>query len=112
MSPADSSSPPAVGLLLTTTAAHPSFSSFCRAARQHLAQGAPVYAYLLHDAVTCSAHPELQQLQSAGLKVHACAAAAISRHLDIPEPVVLSGLGSLAQIISHCSTFHSFSNRS
>ncbi|MDD5261116.1 MAG: DsrE family protein [Methylacidiphilales bacterium] len=99
-----------VGLLLTTAHNHPSFAAFCRCARQSLASGHPTYAYLLYDAVLCASHPELQKLQSSGLKIHACAEAVFNRKIEVPESIVLSGLGSLAQFIKHTGRFAAFSS--
>ena len=100
---------PCSSLLLTTAAGHPSFENFCRTALCQLKNGDTVYAYLLHDAANCTNHPEIIALIKQGLKVQACAFAIETRKIkDIHPDIILSGLGSLTQLILHTDKFETF----
>ena len=97
-----------LGLLLSVPPQHPNFRHGLRLAETALAGGLTVYLYCIDEAVRGLDDVRLQQLQSAGLKLFACAYGAQRRGLPPGETAVLGGLTLLSELMGATDRFVSF----
>jgi sulfur relay (sulfurtransferase) complex TusBCD TusD component (DsrE family) len=97
-----------LGLLLSTSPDHPNFSHGLKLADAALRQGVQVYIYCIDDAVAGLSHPMVQELQTNGMRLFACAYGAQRRNLPMSAQAVFGGLGSLADLVAGTDRFVSF----
>ena len=97
-----------LGILLSTSAAHPDFDRCVGAAAAALQAGTKVYLYCIDEAVAGVGDTPLQSLRERGLILYACAYAAHRRGLAINDLATYAGLGVLGDLLAATDEFLSF----
>jgi len=97
-----------LGILLSTSPAHPEFQRGVSAAATALEDGEKVYLYCIDDAVAGVGDVLLQSLRERGLILYACAYAAQRRSIAINDLATYAGLGVLGDLLAATDEFLSF----
>jgi hypothetical protein len=97
-----------VGIMISATAASPSFVQGISAADAALREGAIVYLYLIDGGVEGVNLPAVADVKNAGAHLYACAYSLQRRGLNAPPEATLSGLTILSDIMASANRFESF----
>jgi len=97
-----------LGILLSTSPAHPDFQRGVEAAAAAVENGVKVYLYCIDDAVAGVGESQLQSLSQHGLILYACAYAAQRRGLPINDLATYAGLGVLGDLLAGTDEFLGF----
>ena len=97
-----------LGVLLTTTPAHPNFRPALALMNAALAAGVRVYLYCVDEGVHAVAAPEVQALKERGVSLFGCAYGAGRRNIPVDDAAAWSGLTVLADVVGSTDKFVSF----
>jgi sulfur relay (sulfurtransferase) complex TusBCD TusD component (DsrE family) len=97
-----------LGVLLTTTPAHPNFRPAVALMNAALDRGVRVYLYCIDDGVRSAATPEVQAVKARGASLFGCAYGAGRRNIALDESAAWSGLTVLADVVGSTDRFVSF----
>ena len=97
-----------LGILLSTSPAHPDFQRGMKVAATALEAGTKVYLYCIDEAVAGVGDAALQSLRDRGLILYACAYAAHRRGLPVNDLATYAGLGMLGDLLAATDEFPSF----
>lgn len=98
-----------LGLLVAAGPGTPGFHQALQLALVAQAKGVRVFCYFLDEAVSGLEDPRVQQLQSSGARLLACAFGAQKRGITLREDLVFAGLSMLADIAASTDRFVCFS---
>jgi hypothetical protein len=94
-----------LGLMVSTSPAHPNLETAIGLGGAALDRGANVYLYLIDDAVSAVDDPRLAALADRGLKLFVCAYGCQKRGLPLSEKATNCGLVVLTDIINGTDRF-------
>ena len=94
-----------LGLMLSTTSAHPNLETAIGLSRAALDGGGDVYLYLIDDAVDAVDDDRLLALADRGLKLFVCAYGCQKRRRPLSERATNCGLVVLTDVINGTDRF-------
>jgi len=97
-----------LGVLLTTTPAHPNFRPAIALMKAALEKKVRVYLYCIDEGVRAVGTPEVQALKHGGASIFGCAYGAGHRKIALDESAAWSGLTVLADVVGSTDRFVSF----
>jgi len=94
-----------LGLMLSTSAAHPNLDTALGLGHAALSRGAEVYLYLIDDGVDAVEDPRVQDLKSRGARLFVCAYGCQKRRRALSDKATNCGLVVLTDIINGTDRF-------
>ena len=97
-----------LGVLLSTSPAHPNFRPALALMNAALEAGVRVYLYCIDEGVRAVATREIQALKERGANLFGCAYGAGRRGIVLDDAAAWSGLTVLADVVGSTDRFVSF----
>lgn len=94
-----------LGLMVSTSAAHPNLDTAAGLGRAALARGADLYVYLIDDGVDAVEDPRMQDLKDRGARLFVCAYGCQKRGRALSDKATNCGLVVLTDIINGTDRF-------